>query len=100
MQHLNIENFSRHLFWDTKRSILDVEKDKSYIIHQVLEYGKFSDWKLIKNYYGISQIATTAKHFRTLESKALSFVSALSGISREKFRCYSTKQSNPPHWNF
>ena len=97
MQHLNIENFSRHLFWDTKRSILDVEKDKSYIIHQVLEYGKFSDWKLIKNYYGISQIATTAMHFRTLESKALSFISTLSGISREKFRCYSTKQSNPPH---
>jgi Family of unknown function (DUF6922) len=99
-KHLNIAQFSKHLFWDVKRDKIDVDKNKAYIIWQVLEYGKLSDWKLIKEHYGIAQIAQCATDFRTLEKRALSFISLLSGIPREKFKCYTYQQSIPPHWNF
>jgi len=97
---LTINNFSNHLFWDVKRERIDIDKNSSYIIWQVLEYGKFPDWKLIQNYYGITKIAEIAMNFRSLEKKALSFISLLSGISKDKFRCYTYQQSTPPHWNF
>jgi hypothetical protein len=95
-----VSRFSRHLFWDVKRDQIDLNKNKAYIIGQVMEYGKFSDWKLIQDYYGITQIAQIAIHFRSLEKKTLSFISLLSGIPKEKFRCYTYQQSTPPHWNF
>lgn len=97
---LSINQFSNHLFWDVKRAQINVDKNREYIIWQVLEYGKLDDWKLIKGYYGILQIAKIAMNFRTLDKKALSFISLLSGISKENFKCYTFQQSVPPHWNF
>lgn len=97
---VQIQQFSKHLFWDVKREQIDLDNNKSYVIGQVLEYGKFNDWKLIQDYYGIAQIAEIAMNFRSLEKKALSFISLLSGISKDKFRCYTYQQSIPPHWNF
>ena len=99
-KRINISGFSKHLFWDTDRGLLDFEKNRSYIIKQVLEYGLLKDWKMLKEYYGIDKIAETAVTFRELEPKALSFISLLSEISKEKFRCYTTQQSVPRHWNF
>ncbi|MFA5010617.1 MAG: hypothetical protein WC644_01575 [Ignavibacteria bacterium] len=90
---IKIEEFSKHLFWDTDRGLLDFEKNRSYIIKQVLEYGMKEDWEKIKDYYGIEKIGETAKMFRELEPKALSFISLLSGIAKEKFRCYTTLKS-------
>ncbi len=99
-QNFNINNFSKHLFWDTNRLNLNTEKNKSYIIKQVLEYGLIEDWSLLLKIYGIEKIAKTAKSFRELDKKALSFVSFLSQIPIEDFRCYNYQQSIPQHWNF
>lgn len=95
-----ISDFSEHLFWDVKKSEIDFDKNKSYVIWQVLEYGKLEDWRLIQKYYGIQEIAKTAMTFRGLDPKALNFISFLSGIPKEKFRCYTYQQSLPPHWYF
>lgn len=97
---MTINKFSKHLFWDTNRSKLNTEKNKSYIIKQVLEYGLIEDWQLIQSNYGIDEIAKTAKSFRELDKKALSFVSFISQTPIEEFRCYTYQQSIPPHWNF
>jgi hypothetical protein len=98
--NLKIQQFSNHLFWDTNRNSLDLEKHKSYIIKQVLEYGLIGDWKLIQKYYGLDKIAEVAQSFRELDKKALSFIASLSNIPLEKFRCYIYQQSIPRHWNF
>ena len=99
-RQINISGFSKHLFWDTDRGLLDFEKNQGYIIKQVLEYGLYEDWKLLEKYYGIEKIAETVMTLREIEPKALSFISVLSGIPKEKFRCYTTQQSVPRHWNF
>ena len=95
-----IADFSPHLFWDTEKSNLDFNSNKAQIIHQVLEYGMLSDWKIIARLYGIEEIASTCCSFRNLDPRALTFISTLSGIPLEKFRCYSTKQSIPPQCDF
>jgi len=95
-----LSKLSKHLFWDVNRDTLDIDNNKSTIIKQVLEYGLIEDWALIYNYYGIAQIAKVAVCFRELDKKALSFVSFISKIPIEKFRCYNYQQSIPQHWNF
>jgi len=95
-----IQQFSKHLFWDVDRSTLNLETHKSYIIKQVLEYGLMNDWKLIQKHYGIKQIAQESTTYRELDKKALSFIAFLSQTPIQDFRCYNYQQSTPQHWNF
>lgn len=96
----NIYSFSQNLFWDVDASSLDMKKNKRFIIQRVLEYGTLPDWKYIKSIYGIDTIAKEMQKVRTLEKTALSFISTISNIKKEEFRCYTSKQSQPQHWNF
>ena len=95
-----ISKFSPHLFWDIKRDQLDVEGNKSFIIKRVLEYGLWNDWLLLQKKYGLKTITDETELFRDLDPKALAFISILSGVSKEKFRCYTTRQLTGQHWNF
>ena len=95
-----LSQLSKHLFWDVNYQTQDMESSKAYIIKRVLEYGLLSDWNIIKNYYGITEIGLQAKLFKDLEPKAHSLIAHLSGIPKNEFRCYTTKQLTPPHWNF
>ncbi len=95
-----IKNFSPHLFWDTDREHLEMNKNDWYIIRQVLEYGLINDWRLIKAYYGVNKISQVAMTFRELDKKALSFIATLSNTSPKDYRCYTYQPSTPPHWNF
>ncbi len=95
-----IADFSSHLFWDVNKEKLDFNANKAQIIQQVLEYGLLADWIIISGIYGNQTIAKTAATFRQLDPRALSFIVALSGMPKESFKCYSTKQLIPQHWNF
>jgi hypothetical protein len=95
-----ISDFSPHLFWDANKRQLSLKSDKIYIIKQVLDYGLKSDWDLIHEFYGIDTIAEVAVSLRDLDPKSVSFISMLSNIPKEEFRCYTWKQSVPQHWNF
>lgn len=88
MDKTDIENkFSEHLFWDIRTGSVDMEKNAPYVVQRVLEYGRLSDWKLLLSYYGLSRIVDIACHLRTLEERALSFISTVSGIPKSQFRC-------------
>ena len=95
-----IGQFSSYLFWDVDKDSLDMDEHASYIIKRVLEYGLLSDWNLICNYYTLPVIVAYVKKFRDLEPRALSYISAISQIPIQQFRCYTAQQSNPQHWNF
>ena len=94
-----ILNFSPHLFWDVDNSNLDMDKDKKWIINRVLEYGLYNDWLLIKTQYGLKQIANSAFTMRDLSKKTVSFLSTLADVPKEKFICYTSKQSHLNCWN-
>jgi len=95
-----IESFSQHLFWDVNRQDIDLEKNAPYVVQRVLEYGLLPDWQLLRSYYGIERIAQIAMKLRSLEPKALSFISTLSHTDKTQYRCYILKQSNQQPWNY
>ena len=99
-QKININDFSKHLFWDVNRNNLDLEKSKKTIITNVLDYGLIDDWNIIYNYYGIDEIVKAVINIKYLDKKSITFISLLSKIPKEEFLCYTTKQSNPKHWEF
>ena len=95
-----MKSLSPRLFWDTNPEKVDMLGHKAFIISRVLEYGTISDWRIILKYYGLKEIARNAVKFRTLDYKALAFIATLSGIEKEKFRCYTNQQSANQHLSF
>lgn len=91
-------SLSKHLFWDVDASKLDAERNKKLVIRRVLDCGTLSDWEFIYNRYGIDEIATISMSIKDLDLKSASFISLLSGIPKDKFACYLTKQSTQRHW--
>lgn len=91
---------SKALFWDTKFETIDFEKHRNYVIEKVLVYGKLSDWRAIQNYYSNEVIKEIAMQARNLDAKTLSFLSAIYDIPKEQFRCYTTQQFTPKHWDY
>lgn len=92
-----IHQLSPYLFWDVKKSDIDEHQHLDYIISRVLTHGLYSDWKKIQGYYGLKKIITVALKMRELDKRTASFLSVLSGISKNKFKCYSTEQSRQKH---
>ena len=69
-----ISELSAYLFWDVDKLALDEERDKSFVIQRVLEYGQYSDWQGILKRYG-------------MDEKALSFLCLVSGTLQSDYRC-------------
>ena len=95
-----VSQLSPHLFWDVDVATVDAEKNKAFLIQRVLEYGFIQDWNLLKQAYGVTTISKTAQEFRSLEPGALAFISIISNVPGEQFRCYITRQLTPQNWNF
>jgi hypothetical protein len=96
---VNIQDFSAHLFWDIDISLFDLVQYKSFFIIRVLEYGNMSDWKLIKEFYGMEAIKDATLNAQNLDAVTLSFVSVLFNIDKKEFKCYKHRQSFPNSWN-
>lgn len=94
------ESFSDFLFWDVDRTQLDPERNSQFIVKRILEYGLFDDWQLLVQLYGLKRLTNEAKQIRNLDRKSMFFVAAIADVKPEEFRCYTTNQSIPQHWNF
>ena len=95
-----LTKFSKHLFWDVDTSDLDINTHSKYIISKVLQYGNYSDWKILIACYGIDNIVKKAQSIRELDKRSATFLSVLGDVPKTTFLCYSTKQSIPKHWAF
>jgi hypothetical protein len=94
------DSFSDFLFWDVDRTQLDSGKNSRFVVKRVLEYGLFDDWQLLVQLYGLKRLTNEAKQIRNLDRKSMFFVAAIADVKPEEFRCYTTNQSIPQHWNF
>ncbi|GHV10388.1 hypothetical protein FACS1894162_4200 [Bacteroidia bacterium] len=92
-----ISQFTPNLFWDADLSLLDIEKNKAYVVSRVLERGNWSDWQLIYSYYGLENIKEIALNLRSMFPKSLSFISTITNIPENQFRCYEQLQSKTQH---
>ena len=95
----SIQDFSDHLFWDTDRSKLDFNRSRAQIIHQVLEYGKMEDWRILKAVYDKEVLKEVTTKLRNMDDVTLSFIANYLETDKKAFRCYTTKQSAHDFWN-
>ncbi len=96
----DIVDFSPYLFWDFDRSEINTDHPTSQLVQRVLDYGVLKDWKILCGVYGFDKVIATATGLRNLDPRTLSFLVNISGVPKEKFRCYSTTQLMPQHWHF
>lgn len=94
-----ITKFSKNLFWDVRCEDINIIRHAPYIVQRVLEYGTIEDWDLLKSLFGLSKIVDIATRLRSLDDRALSYLSIISKTPKESFRCYISKQSVPQHCN-
>ena len=95
-----VKEFSNYIFWDVDRGDIDFVENAPYVIQRVLEYGQITDWNALLKLYGLPKIVEVSKGLRTLEDRALSFISTISQTPESEFRCYIIRQSNPQHLAF
>ena len=94
MQNKNdINLFSDYLFWDVRKGSIDLDTNESYVIQRVLEFGQINDWNQLVSRYGLERIVRVAQKLRTLDPKALSFISCISSTPKITFRCFTSKPS-------
>jgi len=95
---LCIANFSSGLFWDINPETLDCDKHINYIVRRVLEVGTLADWNLLCQQLSLPGIVKIAQKLRSIDKKSLNFLSVVSRIPQEQFRCCTQKPSTPTHW--
>ncbi|GAB6391467.1 MAG: hypothetical protein MdMp014T_0840 [Treponematales bacterium] len=93
-------HFSKNLFWDIDLETLDMEKHAAYIVERVLDDGRMEDWLFIRHYYGLERLKKVAQTIRSMSSKALSFISAVTDTPEDQFRCYTQIHSKSTHWSW
>ncbi len=92
-------DLNKSLFWDIDTATLDYQKHARFIIERVLTRGNWTDWQVLKSFYGLQKICDEALQIRYLDKKTLNFCSVLFNINKEEFRCYTTVQSIREHWS-
>ena len=79
----DIKLFSEYLFWDVRKDTIDLDANEAYVI----------DWRQLVSTYGLERIVRVAQRLRTLDPKALSFISCISSTPKKTFRCFTSKPS-------
>ncbi len=93
-------NFSPRLFWDVDPSTLDVSRHKRWMVQRVLEYGTIEDWRALCELYTLSGVVGAAQQARTLDPKVHAFLCVMADVSKESFRCCTTKSYTRKHWAY
>jgi hypothetical protein len=93
-------DFSKYLFWEMDVSHLDMDKHATWIVERVLDYGAWSDVKLIRDYYGMEKLREIALGIRSMRPESLAFIAAVTKTPEIQFRCYELLQSKDTYWYF
>jgi hypothetical protein len=95
-----LDNINKVYFWDIDPANLDEVKSKRIIIERVMNFGNLQEIKLVKDYYGVSEITNILCSLNYIDPKTLNFISILFHIPKTKFKCFSKKQLIRQPWNY
>jgi hypothetical protein len=98
MQRL-LKQLNKTYFWDINPEFLDDQKSRRIIIERIMNLGNLDEIKLVRKYYGDEVVKDTVTNLNYIDPKTLNFLSLLFDIPKNKFKCYTRKQSNVQHWN-
>ncbi len=100
MKNKDKPNISKRVFWDIDFDTLDYEKDRLFIIDKVMNYGLWSDFVAVMQYYGKPVVKKEIIKSSYLKNDVLNFLCFYLGLQPTDFKCYTHRQSQEPHWNF
>lgn len=69
-----IIKLSSDLFWDTDRTAVDPEKHARWLLERVLQRGRWEDWLVIRDHYGMDRIKDLSPNLK-LDGKSRNYLS-------------------------
>ncbi len=93
-------DISKIAFWDIDFEQLDEQKNSTFIIQRIIEYGLFEEIISVIRFYGKKRVANEIVSANWLSNKTIAFCCVLFHLKPENFKCYIKKQSNPELWNY
>ena len=94
-----IPNLSKTAFWDVNFDSLDIEKNASFIMEKVFNYGLWADQVAIMKYYGDDRIKQEVVKGAYFKKKVLRFLCVIFDLQPSDFICYIRRQAHPICWN-
>lgn len=79
---------------------MDFDRNKTWLVGRVLQYGLMKDWLLLKELIGMEEITERAMKLRYLDDISLNFIATISETPKENFRCFQWKNVHTGHWDF
>jgi hypothetical protein len=99
-QNITIHDFSKHLFWDVDINAFDLNIYPEQMTLNVLEYGSFHDWQLLKLLYGKEKLKNIVLSLRNIDDLTLNYLSVYFNVDKTEFRCFTHKQLVKNYWNY
>ncbi len=94
-----LHNINKTYFWDVDTHALDETQSKRLIIERVATLGNLKEIKLVIQHYGKEEVIKTLCNINYLDPKTLNFFSLIFQVPKNKFKCFTKKQSKIQHWN-
>lgn len=88
-----MEKLHEYLFWDVASEEVDPERHSAWLVRRVLEYGDWSDWCLLNQYYGRDRLAVIVVGIRSLQPRSFAFCKVWFNLPASAFRCSTQPQS-------
>jgi hypothetical protein len=96
---ITVASFSKHLFCDMDKAIIDFDKHKAQVVYQVVMYGIWEDCELIRKLYPHDVLKETVLNLRAVDKKTLSYLALYFNVDKTEFRCFTETQSPQSFWN-
>jgi hypothetical protein len=93
-------NLSKQTFWDTNYDTLDFEKDSTFIMRKVFNFGTWNDVKAVVAFYGRERIKREVVQLADQKKNTLSFLCLLLDLNKDDFKWYLRRQSYQRPWNY
>lgn len=87
----------RSLFWDVDIEQLNEEKNASFIIGRILDFGNLKEWKYIKNRYGEKRIIEAAKKHVFSDPRSAAFWARILSLPADQVTCTRNPSLKTPN---
>jgi hypothetical protein len=85
-------------FWDIDLTSVKTVS-RRLIVERIFSYGTLAEMTLLLNYYGKGEVEKILIRLNYIDPKTLNFASKYFGRAKKTFKCYTSKQLMPQHWN-
>lgn len=93
-----LDQLSPGLFWDTRRENIDPERHARAIIQRVVERGTLAEWKVTRKHYGDEKMRSVVTSLRWLSPRDVAFCCVAFGLTKEDFRCCTSRPFPEAPW--